>query len=427
MSILYKVPEILKKWLPYSFLLILLILLVQGFSSANKPTDFKDYYDASLKMKEKKDLYNESFLKELQEESVPLDEIFKSENLKKLESLKGNAGTYIYPPLFAFLLSPIAWNFSYEISGAVFFLINFICLCFSLFYIQRLLSISNFFPILSITLVVCFKFLSSHSTNNQVAFILILLILLAIYIKNDLLAGALLSLAIIIKITPAAFLFYFLYKKQWKRFGFSILFLGAWCLLPSVYDHDYNIRSLISWNDLILNNAMKNPAFRSWKNNQSLIATLAKYFLNTADPMNQMKYGLPFISLSQKTVQLLFYSITAITGISFLWKIKKGMSDAAILSSLFIFSAVFSGISWIHSFSVLIFPIIFITDYTLKNTTNRLNLFLCGVYIILTTLLVKQVIGSPAEGKLLMLSIYLYTSCLLYGIILLFDKKNAIS
>ena len=60
------------------------------------------------------------------------------------------------------------------------------------------------------------------------------------------------------------------------------------------------MHSLGNWYELVLNNAMKNPAFRSWKNNQSLIATIAKYFMVGADPLNQALFAMPFVSLGAK-------------------------------------------------------------------------------------------------------------------------------
>ena len=95
--------EKFKQALPYFTVLLLLLFLVQSIGRAKNKTDFHDYYTASQLFQQEKDLYNLNSIQTLAEE-IKLEFLFKLENLKKLEGLKGNVGTYIYPPLFAFLL-----------------------------------------------------------------------------------------------------------------------------------------------------------------------------------------------------------------------------------------------------------------------------------------------------------------------------------
>lgn len=410
----------LKLAVPYFTILILLFLLIQSVARAQNKSDFQDYYTASQFFYEKKDLYNVQSIQTLQEE-IKLEDLFKLENLKKLESLKGNVGTYIYPPLFAFLLIPLGL-LSYPTAATIFTILNFLCLLASLFLITKFISFKNTFVILFFTLIINYRYLESHVSNNQVAFILILLILLSLYIKNDLLAGILLSLAILIKLTPAIFLFYFLYKRQFKRVGYTLLFALIWTLVPSLYSHEYNLHSLNNWYELVLDNALKNPAFRSWKNNQSLIATIAKYFLSGADPLNQALFGMPFISLKAKTISYLFYFSSLFIGIPFLYRLKKGISDAQLISALFILSVIFSGISWVHSFVVLIFPIAYLLQYFFESGKSDFYKKFFIVIALITTLTSKILIGSTLEGIFLMFSLLLYTSLSFYWFIIRIDN-----
>ncbi len=400
--------ERIKKFSPYLLGIILLVLLVQSIGRADNKSDFHDYYTASRLFYDQKDLYNINALESLREE-VKLEDLFKAENLKKLEALKGNLGTYIYPPLFAFLLIPLGF-LNYELAATIFTLINFSCLLLSLFLITKLIPIKNIFSILFFTIAVNYRYLESHVSNNQVAFILILLILLSLLIKNDALSGILLSLAIIIKITPGIFLFYFLYKRQFARFLYTFLFAGLWLLLPSLYSHEYNLHSLQNWYDLVLNNAMKNPTFRSWKNNQSLIATLAKFFMVGADPLNQALFGMPYLNLSARTLTYLFYFCSLVVGTPFLYKLKEGFKDANLISILFILSVIFSGISWVHSFVFLLFPIAYLSQQFFEENRNeskqKIFYALCGITILTS----RGIIGSTLEGVFLMFSILLYIS-----------------
>lgn len=412
-----------KQAMPYFTGLLLLLLLVQSVGRASNKSDFHDYYTASQLFYGQKDLYNIESIETLREE-IKLEDIFKPENFKKLEALKGNVGTYIYPPLFAFLLIPLGW-LSYPTGATIFILVNFICLLASLFLITKLISIKHPFSVLFFTLAINYRYLESHVSNNQVAFILILLMLLAVYVKNDALSGILLSLAIIIKITPAIFLFYFLYKRQFKRFAYTFLFAGIWTLLPSIYSHEYNLHSLGNWYELVLNNAMKNPAFRSWKNNQSLIATIAKYFMVGADPLNQALFAMPFISLGAKTITYLFYFFSLLIGIPFLYRLKSGFKDAELISILFILSVIFSGISWVHSFVVLLFPIAYLISRIFEDqilgAKRKVFIFIC----VLTIVTARSIIGSTLEGVFLMFSILLYTSLGFYFLLLKINSGDS--
>ncbi len=412
-----------KQAMPYFTGLLLLLLLVQSVGRASNKSDFQDYYTASQLFYEQKDLYNIESVETLREE-IKLEDLFKPENLKKLEGLKGNVGTYIYPPLFAFIMIPLGW-LSYPTAATIFIVVNFICLLASLFLITKLITLKNPFFVLFFTLAINYRYLESHVSNNQVAFILILLMLLAVYVKNDALAGIFLSLAIIIKITPAIFLFYFLYKRQFKRFGYTFLFAVFWTMLPSIYSHEYNMHSLGNWYELILNNAMKNPAFRSWKNNQSLIATIAKYFMVGADPLNQALFGMPFISFGAKTITYLFYLCSLLIGIPFLYRLKEKISDAALLSILFILSVIFSGISWVHSFVVLLFPIAYLLHRIFEEGIYgaKRNVFI--TLSVLTIVTSRSIMSSTLEGVFLMFSLLLYISLGFYLLLLKIDTGDS--
>lgn len=418
--------EKFKQAMPYFTILLLLLLLVQSIGRASNKSDFQDYYNASKLFFDKKDLYNLESIQTLKEE-IKLEDLFKLENLKKLESLKGNVGTYIYPPLFAFLLIPFGM-LSYPTAATIFTIINFSCLLASLFLITKLISFKHTFSILFFTLLINYRYLESHVSNNQVALILILLILMSVYIQNNAIAGLLLSLAILIKLTPAIFLFYFLYKRQFARFGYTLLFSVLWIFLPSIYAHEYNVHSLGNWYDLVLNNAMKNPAFRSWKNNQSLIATIAKYFMVGADPLNQAIFGMPFLDLGAQTIKYIFYLCSILIGLPFLYQLKKGFSDAGLISILFVLSGIFSGISWVHSFVVLLFPIAYLLHKLFEQDSSGINRKSFIIISIITIVTSKIIIGSTAEGIFLMFSFLLYTSLAFYLILIKVEnyKSDAI-
>lgn len=400
----------------FVFIVVLLSLFVTGVTKSKHQSDFNDYYRASKSFHSQEDIYHISLIKNLSE-SIKMENLFLPENLKKLEALKGNLGSYIYPPTFAFLLIPIS-HLPYNAASMVFFITNFLCLLFSLFLIYKMIPSKNIILVYSISLVFCYRFLENHAINNQVAFILILLILLSVYVKSDCLAGILLSLGIVIKITPGIFVLYFLYKKRFKVLVFTGIFVGFWLLLPSLSGHEYNLTQLKNWYLLVLENAMKNPIFRAWKNNQSLLATLAKYFLNGADLLNQPQYSIPFIILTTTKVKVIFYTLTVLILTPLAWKSFKGIQDNLLLACLFILSVVLSGVSWIHSFSVLLFSFIYAVNFLYEHKEMKSYRVALGILGLSIIILGKQFIGSRVEDLVMMYSIYLYLSLLLYFLIL---------
>lgn len=344
-------------------------------------------------------------------------EILKPENWEKLEALKGSVGTYIYPPLFAFLLQPLS-SLEYELSARIFFLMNFLCLLFSIFLIYKMLSKEGFAFAMFFTLLVNYRFFENHINNNQVAFLLIFLSLFAIYCRNAYLSGFALALAIIIKLTPAIFLLYFFLQKEYKKMFSTLICSFVLLFLPSLAGHEYHIKLLSDWNTLVLQSAMKSPLFRAWKNNQSLVATLAKYFLMGADPVNQPSLSMPFITLQAVQVKLMFYFLGGLSGLSLIWiHYKYKAEKLAIVAMLFILSVILSGISWLHSFSVLLFPVFYLFYLYANGLLDKKEKIAVWIYSILVIFSNRAFIGNTFENHLLLLSLFLYTSYLLYGIL----------
>ncbi|PJZ70914.1 hypothetical protein CH373_06745 [Leptospira perolatii] len=410
----------------FSFLLV--FLYISGIGKVSQTSDFKDYFQASQNFRDKKDLYNLDVLEDLRSEfeSGKLDfkDIFQPEVFEKLKARMDNVGAYIYPPTFAFLLVPISF-FPYEVASGIFFTLNFLALLGSLYLISKILHRENQYLFLSLAVLLSVRFIENHQNNNQVGLLLLFLILSSVVSKKDWLSGLLLGLAIVIKVTPAAFLFYFLFKKRYGAIFYTIGFAVLWACLPALSDPGFTWNMNRTWYELVLEKYLKSPMLRAWKNNQSLNATLAKYFLPYSDIMNQGRFGMPFIDLTVFQVKWIGNLLTLTIAGPYLYKVYKGASEAFVLSGLFFFSVLFSGISWIHAFVFLIFPAAYILGTvwpkddsipkleTWKDKRNRSSfVFLSmSLFILLAN---RSLIGSGTEEKLLMFSYLLYTSLIQY-------------
>lgn len=408
------------RWAVIGSALILILLFFQGLGKSSQTSDFSDYYNASRLLTERKDIYQVDSLKELLSGKNSSLQMFDSEVMNKILSLKGKVASYIYPPVFAFLLIPLS-ILNYETASAIFNILNFVCLLGVIWMFRQDFDTSRFSVVLFFTLAASYRFLESHTANNQVAFMLIFLTAAALRIKNDFASGFLLALATVIKLTPAIFILYYIYEKRFKALAFFAVGMGFWSALPFLTGYEYGLAQWKNWIELVLQNALKNPVFRAWKNNQSLVATLAKYFHSAADPENQYKYGMPFISLSLDQIKIILNicTLAVLSPLFLFW--KKGFSRNQLISILFILSAVLSGVSWIHSFSVLIFPVFYLFCCLEKNRRGAWAVYTLGALTILTS----GSISKPVENAALMFSILLYISLGYYALCFYISDRNA--
>lgn len=429
-----------KQWPILLFLLLSGLLYLNGLSRTDQSSDFSDYYQAAQNFKDRKDLYSLDVLSELVREfetgKLNIEQIFEPNVFLEVKTRMENVGSYIYPPTFAFLLLPLSY-LQFEIASALFYSLNFLALILSLLLIGRFFGKKENFLFLSAVLLFCLRYVENHQNNNQVGFLLLLLILLAVTSSKDWLSGLLLSLAIVIKITPAAFLFYFIYKKRYAAVAYTLVFAAVWVGLPALADPEFTWRMNETWYNLVLEKYMQSPALRAWKNNQSLNSTLSKYFLSYADLLNQGKFGMPFLALSVPQVKAIAALLTLGISAPYFYRSFKGASEGFVLSGLFFFSVLFSGISWIHAFVFLLFPTGFAisklwpqNEFPIRNLSswkklvveNKASLvFLFGSILALS--LNRNLIGSGAEDLFLMLSFLLYISLMQYISLFFLDKK----
>lgn len=401
--------------------LVLFAFLILGMTRADQKSDFLDYYHASKRWVTGENLYRFDVALQLTE-IRSLEELFQPQNLPLLQALQNETATYIYPPLFSFLLIPLGALSPY-LASLIFQIISWLAL---LGIVWLLLKDKNSIVsqmklpgwTFTLLLLLNFRFLESHIQNNQVGILLIFLILISILSEKDTLSGFLLALAVSIKVTPLVFLFLFIYQRRFKAIGYFVISILFWNLLPCLYNFNYTMQMTNTWFSEILGNAMSNPMLRSWKNNQSFVSTMAKYFLVGADFINQPSYNLPFLQLSKETIKYIQLIFVGLFGLPLLFLLKKKGIQWEILSLLFLFSAIFSGISWTHSFVICLVPYLLILFYHQTNRLSKMESYVLAVVTVLPLLSHRNFIGPKFESALSMFSILLYTSSILYFIIL---------
>jgi|GEM_PF-3429244 len=416
------------KWI---LTVLFLFLLVTSVNRSHQKSDFLDYYHASERWATGDNLYRFDVAFDLQSKIKTAEDLFRPENLPLLLALQNETATYIYPPVFSFLLIPI--TYLSEPNAALTFeilsWISLLILVYLLFQNKELNLQRTKFPylILILTILFNFRFIESHIQNNQVGILLILLVLVSILVKNHFLGGFLLALAVSIKITPLVFLFVFVYEKKYSRIFWFLIGLVLWNVLPLVYHWDYTIQMSKEWMTEILGNALNNPLLRSWKNNQSLSSTLAKYFVSGADFINQPTYGLPFLNLSVSVLKLIQLVFIFVYGIPILILWRKPNQKWTIISLLFLISALFSGISWIHSYIICLVPVYFILNKVFSTQMETKELYFLILVLCLPIFSHRTFVGQKVESFLSMFSILFYSTSLLYFYIVRFalnENKN---
>lgn len=121
-----------------------------------------------------------------------------------------------------------------------------------------------------------------HGNLNIFMFIWVALAWVSYLRGKDLLTGGFLALAIVTKITPALLVLYFLYKREWRVVGWTLVgLLAVFVVIPgAILGFETNALYLRSWFDMLV----KPFAFQGYATmeiaNQSLFGTILRLLSN---------------------------------------------------------------------------------------------------------------------------------------------------
>jgi hypothetical protein len=352
---------------------------------------FEDYLRAAKKLSQSQDPYRLDQLDELKSKEWDIKDLFNPERLKGVMDRLSGVGTYLYPPLLAFLLIPLT-KLSYFsaamifqiFSGAAFIL--FYIYVFSLYKKRELQKAATFAAILATAMLG--GFLSGNATNGNIGFFLLLMMTLGLILSwsgviwKDLLGGFLIGLATVLKITPVFLGLVLMGGKRYTAIGGAIIGGLFGLILPAAgFGWGGNLNYLENWKELILDNYSKNVIVRPWANNQTVSGMAGKYFLPGSDN-KQVKYNLPLYAgegpkdkvhraVVINGVRVANYSLMILlAGVSIFLAFRKRLPVGGLNPfddpgfARFVFAAiaislVVSGVSWYHAYGVLLIPIFF--------------------------------------------------------------------
>lgn len=443
----------IQKW-TYFFLFLILfyqslnILSNNNFISLKSKSDFEDYFNAAIRLKDFKNPY---YTEKIHKLLVPEKEIKNIEDLQELlENTKG-VGTYLYPPIYAFLLIPLTF-FSYNVASVIYQIIQLFLLIISL-YLFYLIS-KQLFPSLSkrrihfiilISLISLFPLQIQNISNGNVGFLIIFFVTLSLFLffksnnnsLYDFLNGIIIGIAFSIKVIPAFLVGYYFIKKKYKVIFGSIIGIILGIFIPSLYlGWENNLNFFKNWYELIILNYQKYSTIRPYANNQTISGALSKLFIPYSD-FKQHIYGLPFslfltnlstVSIIIRFINMfLIINLGIITLISFFKKINSYTFFLYYFYCLLLTALLTSGISWYHTYSILIINSFFFYLFSFKYSINKTIFLLpplCIWFLYLLPNKMKDFLSLYSIFTWLNFIIVLYLFILLYKYLLVRGTEN---
>jgi len=305
-------------------------------------TDSPSFYIAAKGMRQGLAVYDQSVFQSLAE-----SELGKSVSVYP----------YIYLPFVAQCFIPLSL-LGNSVYFTLLYILNLVFTFGCLFLVYLLLKETgeraNRFLLLFLFLLLAYNLpLRATINHGQVNILVFFLILLAFYLlKNDhdYAGSAVLSLAIVFKIYPVLFLFYFLIKKKFRPLSYTLLNLLGLFTISSIL---FGIRhwmayirmNLSSFNGGSLSAFLK--GFSSHQDNNSLKAFLSQLF-PIAD------HALVIVITAAALVLIAFL---------FTFPLRKRImaEDFPFIGSvIFVLSLMLLPISWSHHYVIMIFPMAYL-------------------------------------------------------------------
>ena len=147
-------------------------------------------------------------------------------------------GGFRYAPITALIFVPLAWM-PVAAGAAILFVLKTVCVFLGAAIILSLMRLDNshYARACWLAFLAAGGYMVAEFRSGNVHFMVFSLLVIAILLVErgqTLLPACLLALAIVVKLTPALFLLYFAWKREWRLCIYSIVLVGLLLLLPAV-------------------------------------------------------------------------------------------------------------------------------------------------------------------------------------------------
>jgi hypothetical protein len=254
-----------------------------------------------------------------------------------------------YPPSFAFAYAPLSMM-PPRIAGSVLFAIGCASLCAILWILNSLtaswlpLASEQLIWVVAATLLVASRFILRDFADGGPHLIYLGLVWGAIYsfrLGKMWRAGLSLGLAIALKCTPALFLLYFAWKRQWKMTGITLLFAGAFGLAQALRENSYDGHLRMWFETVTQGTQQADPSVGilgpEELQNKSLRPALARYLMHlpAGHPGRFDGVGyIDFLDLSARAASVIIKGITLLSLAGIAWLFRRplaGKDDPALI------------------------------------------------------------------------------------------------
>jgi hypothetical protein len=408
-----------KKYLNYIKIILCVLAIFYAYRCANNGHDFEVFVYAGGKLIHGQNIYKPPFVQNLQ---------------------------YYYSPLFALLLAPfsslpiivpqILWIFL-----SYFLLYRIWILCAEYFDTSTFTNQQKLVWFI-ISLLLSIRFILIDIGYVQMTTFLLCATLQSMkWIKDGryISGAALLALAINIKLLPLAFVFYLLYRSNYKAAFLTVLFYVLYLFIPAIYlGWDKNMSLIHEWFAII------NPANKEWTieaedGPSSLVALIPVYITKTTGVLtfkrNFLDLSFSQVSLILNVIRLAFVLLTLAFLRTFPFKtIKNQLRVFWEMSYLFIVIPLIYPHQQQYAFVYIIPAFIYLSWYFVLNwgaIRDRLN-FLSWIALAIvgfnfTALIGRDIITSYLFEVLLYLRILPIAVIMLIPILWLCRPKLELS
>lgn len=333
-------------------------------------------------------------------------ELYDSSDFTKL--------SYKYSPVLAFLFVPFSL-LPLKLAQTAWFAVNFLLtialppLALALVGArgehqgsQGARSADHRLLVYALALALSQRYVLLNATAGQVVALQLALALSGLLLleRDRLLAGgALLGLAIMVKISPMLLLGYLLLQRRWKAIGVTVVATAAWALVPALrYGFIENIRVHLRWLEFIQEGNTLDQLVRS--QNQSLLSLVTRFLVETPYGMNIV--DLPLERVTPLYGPALFGGFFVLLAVLHTW-LRRGAGEdkadraAVSLVAILMYMTVFSPLAWRYNYLTVIVAWVFVADRVLRGLRTRRTWILVGTSVALGALTTRDFVGRGLE------------------------------
>ena len=366
------------------------------------------------------------------------------------------AGEYLYAsglchpymPSAAMYFAPLAL-FDRGVSFALRYTTAVASLGLTLFLLYRMLrdrskvATTEGFWIGAVTVLLAFQFIVQDLDDGGPHLILLAILIAGIYVGwqgREKLAAMWFGLATALKVAPALFLPFFLWKRQWRLAGYTAIASMCWIVLPMVWmgpEGWWNHQR--EWAQVAAGSFVGQETPITIQNeqrvrNQSLRQTLMRYLVTFPEdhPLRRDDSGyVPLLNFPLPTAKILVVAVMVSLLVVFCWRARRpyeGQGDPAWLresSAVMILALLLSPVTWVQHLVWLV-PALYliVLDARTNKGLGKLATIAFGAYVVLVVVLNYELLGK--QNFALLLSYHPFTVAMLLVLaILMFPRRTS--